>query len=78
MHHVKSATNGEEKMINLNLNCGTHLSAPLTIRMEIVNPGNTEANFKFLFPADFRIHLEGWAQHASLRRAQNLINPFFL
>jgi len=59
-----------DEMINMNFNCATHNTSPYTIRLEVVNPGNTEANFEFKFPADFRMDLEGWAQHSSLSQDQ--------
>ena len=59
-----------DELVIINLNCGTYQSKPFQIRMEIVNPGNTAAHFKFLFPADFRIELEGWARHADLSHDQ--------
>ena len=40
------------------------------MRFEIVNPGNTEAKFEFLFPADLRLELEGWADNAELSKSQ--------
>ena len=55
-----------EEMIEVNFNCATYRSAPYIIRLEVFNPGNTDAKFKFKFPADFRMDLEGWAQHSTL------------
>jgi len=54
------------EMIEVNFNCATYRSAPYIIRLEVFNPGNTDAKFKFKFPADFRMDLEGWAQHSTL------------
>ena len=55
-----------DEMIEVNFNCATYRSAPYVIRLEVFNPGNTDAKFKFKFPADFRMDLEGWAQHSTL------------
>ena len=60
----------DDELVIINLNSSPHHSRPFQIRLEIVNPGNTAAHFKFLFPADFRIELEGWARHADLSHDQ--------
>ena len=58
-------------MINLFSNSFTKAiipskSDPFIVRMEILNPGNTNASLEFLFPADFRLSLEGWAKNSNL------------
>ena len=56
--------------IDLNFGCSTVNSNPFVLRFEIVNPGNTEAAFKFLFPAYMRLELEGWADNSELTKSQ--------
>ena len=58
------------ELLDVNFGCSTVGSAPFTMRFEIVNPGNTEAKFEFLFPADLRLELEGWADNAELSKSQ--------
>ena len=56
--------------IDVNFGCSTVNSAPFVLRFEIENPGNTESSFSFLFPADMRLELEGWADQSELTKSQ--------